>query len=407
MSFSFIALIFIIAAAQGVFLALALLMAQRGNHRANSYLAGLCLIFALVLIGYFIEATGLEQRHYYLIVVLWPKEFLIGVLIYFYTRELIQPKQHPLRGKQYAHLALPLLHMLITWPLLLLSDERQKRILKGEYGHGDDTWTFLQGDFEFLLTAGQVIVYIALSLRLLALHSQSIKQNYSDIGQLSLNWLRNLLCGLLVVYGLWLLREFSAGTLASFEQLENLLGLSLVGLIYTMALMGLKQPAIFTRSMAEACAIESSEAETQTPPSNAHQPQTSTEKYRNSPLSDDLGSALFDQLEQHMQAQQAYLDSGLSLPQLAEQLSVSVNYLSQVINEHGQQNFFDYINARRVKHLIALMQLSANKERGLLDLALESGFNSKSSFYSAFKKHQGQTPGQYRKQLFATPVEQG
>ncbi|MEJ2622097.1 MAG: helix-turn-helix domain-containing protein [Candidatus Thiodiazotropha sp.] len=81
-----------------------------------------------------------------------------------------------------------------------------------------------------------------------------------------------------------------------------------------------------------------------------------------------------------------YLDSQLSLPGLAQQLDVSVNQLSQIINEQLQQNFFDFVNKYRIAEAKAQLQAVDQRHRNILTVATDVGFNSKTAFYTAFKK---------------------
>ncbi|MES9930149.1 MAG: helix-turn-helix domain-containing protein, partial [Candidatus Thiodiazotropha sp. 6PDIVS] len=74
----------------------------------------------------------------------------------------------------------------------------------------------------------------------------------------------------------------------------------------------------------------------------------------------------------------------------------SPNYLSQVINEQSGYNFFDFINRYRVDEAKRCLTTPSGQSN-VLSIALDSGFNSKSAFYTAFKRHTGQTPSQYRK----------
>lgn len=105
------------------------------------------------------------------------------------------------------------------------------------------------------------------------------------------------------------------------------------------------------------------------------------------------------ELDTHMQTDRAYLDNQLSLPQLAERLDVSVNYLSQTINQQTEKNFFDYVNGYRVEEAKQLFNDGTQQPQSILDIAMNAGFNSKSAFYTAFKKHTGMTPGAYRNSL--------
>ena len=100
-----------------------------------------------------------------------------------------------------------------------------------------------------------------------------------------------------------------------------------------------------------------------------------------------------------METKKPYLQGDLVLPQLAQQLGISANYLSQVINEQLKVNFYDFINGYRVEDAKRLMKNAGQKNINILKIAFDSGFNSKSAFYTAFKKVTSMTPTQYRKTL--------
>jgi len=92
-----------------------------------------------------------------------------------------------------------------------------------------------------------------------------------------------------------------------------------------------------------------------------------------------------------------YLDPDLSLKQVAEALNEKERSISQAINSIEDRNFKDFINELRIKH--AIEQLSTQKEKPIFEVMFESGFNSKGPFISAFKKHTGKTPSEFRSSL--------
>src|SRR6056297_14796 len=101
---------------------------------------------------------------------------------------------------------------------------------------------------------------------------------------------------------------------------------------------------------------------------------------------------LIDALDRNMNEDQIFLDSDLSLRKLADVLDTSSNKLSWLINEEKAVNFNDYINGYRLEYFKKLALKPSNQNLTLLGLALESGFNSKSTFNDYFKKKTGQTP---------------
>jgi AraC-like DNA-binding protein len=85
----------------------------------------------------------------------------------------------------------------------------------------------------------------------------------------------------------------------------------------------------------------------------------------------------------------------LTLPELAQKLNISPCHLSQIINESFHQHFTDFVNKYRIEESKTL--LKKNEQRwNISEIALESGFNSKSTFNSAFKKHTGITPKEFK-----------
>lgn len=119
----------------------------------------------------------------------------------------------------------------------------------------------------------------------------------------------------------------------------------------------------------------------------------SLEKYKNSGMVKDVASKLYATLLKTMDEQKPYLDPQLSLSRLAKLLDISPNLLSQIINQEAQVNFHDFVNSYRVQEFIE--KASKNKNFSLLALALDSGFNSKSSFNNIFKKQKGVTPSKF------------
>ncbi|MAA87191.1 helix-turn-helix domain-containing protein [Haliea salexigens] len=407
--FDFLPLLFLIGAAQGGFLAFALFTSAGGNRKANYYLACYLLVFVLALIDYFLDAAGLTERLVWLRTLLWPKEFLYGVFLFLYCRELTQPNR-PIPPSLAVLLWLPLaIHCCASWPLLWLPAELQYKILLNESGLPPlyNAWRFMLGDFELVVTIAHLSVFIVICLRLVTQHRRRLESRYSNLDRISLDWLRNLLIGTMLVYALWLAEEiFSADLLSGREWLDVTLAVSMVVLIYTMGLLGLRQPAIFsTRSRAPVVEREAAAADVSGGSDvNAHRQQPPIEKtvdpppqkYQRSALSPELASSLVEELEALMANKSPFLDPNLSLSNLAQALSVSTNYLSQAINDQLKLNFFDCVNGYRVRHSLPLL---AQSSKTVLEIAMDSGFNSKSAFYTAFRKHQGMTPGTYRKQV--------
>ncbi len=106
-------------------------------------------------------------------------------------------------------------------------------------------------------------------------------------------------------------------------------------------------------------------------------------------------SAELEKLRRAMEEGKAYLDPDLTLTALADKLGMPRNRLSRLINETIGKSYNDFINGYRVKESKALLE-SADPGMDVLGVAFESGFNSKATFYAAFKRMTGMTPSEYR-----------
>ena len=76
-------------------------------------------------------------------------------------------------------------------------------------------------------------------------------------------------------------------------------------------------------------------------------------------------------------------------------------WLSQIINEELNKNFYDLVNYYRIEEAKKLL-VSVNGERTILDIAYDVGFNTKSSFNRAFKKQTRMTPSQFKQKFSNT-----
>ena len=92
-----------------------------------------------------------------------------------------------------------------------------------------------------------------------------------------------------------------------------------------------------------------------------------------------------------------YLDPLLNLEKLARQLNISDKQLSQLINESAGINFNDFINRYRIEEAQMLIKKNNEQQPNILTIAYEVGFNSKSTFNTAFKKFTNSTPSEYRR----------
>lgn len=231
----------------------------------------------------------------------------------------------------------------------------------------------------------QILGYIGASLLLLRAYRRRLKSVYSSLESIDLSWCNLLLAGFAGMWSIdftgWLFISLRPG----FQPVPSILiTLSLLvnlALALAMAYKGLLHAGSFSGIL--------------TPP-----------KYAASTLGVDESAEILQRLLAFMNNEKPYLRPSVTIDDLARKLGVSAKHLSQVIHSRLNQSFYDLINAHRIE--AAKERLSGDVQRALtvLAVAYDVGFNSKSVFNTAFKRHTGMTPKEYRQQaLEVGPAE--
>ncbi len=101
-------------------------------------------------------------------------------------------------------------------------------------------------------------------------------------------------------------------------------------------------------------------------------------------------------LNKYMITEKPYLNTSLTIRNLASKLNMNARDLSILINQYLDKHFFDFVNEYRIEEAKQILKNPAQKELTILEILYQVGFNSKSSFNTAFKKYTGLTPTQYR-----------
>ncbi len=117
-----------------------------------------------------------------------------------------------------------------------------------------------------------------------------------------------------------------------------------------------------------------------------------------SPVSESKENPHFQKLIILLEEQKIHHNPNLSRDTVAEQLGISSGHLSQIIKNNTSISFSDFINSYRVKDIKEMIKNPMFNKYSLLSIGLECGFNSKTSFYTNFKKETGLTPSEFRNQ---------
>jgi AraC-like DNA-binding protein len=211
------------------------------------------------------------------------------------------------------------------------------------------------------------VVWSALLLRK---HRNNIRDQFSDLEKVNLQWLQILTFGL---GGIWFL--------VIFFQNEILILVGMVIFVFLIGFFGVRQADIFTPN--------------QRPLDDNSGDNEQKKKYPKSGLTEETSRKLHQSLIQLMTEEAPHRKSDLSINDLSSKLGVHPNTLSQIINQTENKNFYDFVNTYRIEEFKRMIALQKNQQYTLLSLAYDCGFSSKSSFNRYFKKATGQTPSEY------------
>lgn len=227
-------------------------------------------------------------------------------------------------------------------------------------------------------------------------YRKKLKRVFSDEQGKDLKWI-SVVPVLLVVIWLYalavLLLEERVEQYGIVE--EGVYALLLI-LVWITAGFGLHQKAPL--AAVEAGAIMPLENEADKEQDSVVEDETQTDgaavQYQRSALSQDDRIRIATKLQQAINRDHVYLEAELSLPRLSTLTGVSNHYISQTLSQELNTTFFDFINKARIEHAKNLL---IETDDSVLDIALATGFNARSSFYKAFKLYTQATPSQYRK----------
>jgi AraC-like DNA-binding protein len=413
----------------GVILAGILLFARSGHRLANAFMAALVLCIAMRFLDNWLIRAGVFMRHPEWALLSTPLDFAWGPLLYLYA--------YTMTSKRFSRIQL--LHfmpclLLFSAPITfaLYPRDEQLAFLGYFWSNRQDlelgrqilgnmlpfwrTWVDLH--LFGALFSIQFGIYCYLVLRQIQHHNLKLEQHFSFTDQMNLKWLRKLTY--LCVFFLLLFLVFNRARLVLLGHYEitalspNMPFLFLVLGIYVIGITALTQPSILrdvteipdsdTRETAEPEADAGLEQETAAETIVAEdQTESKAErvKYVRSGISLEDAQRYKIRLMETMQEQQLYLDCDLTLRDLAEHAGISYHQASQVINGQMHQRFFSFVNNYRIQLAKELMAAPKTRKMAIVDLAVEVGFKSKSSFYDAFKKTMQMTPTQFKKDLEA------
>ncbi|MBL7851410.1 MAG: AraC family transcriptional regulator [Cyclobacteriaceae bacterium] len=342
----------------------ALLIGKRGKSEADHWLAAWLTAVGLHLSSFYLYISGQSYSHPFLLGLEIPFPLLHGPFLFLYTKALT--RQPIPAWSRWAHFLPFLVVNVLLIPFLMESPDHKIYVYQHQ-GAGYETMK--GGTLIAIVISG--ITYVVLSLQSLARHRLLVQNQYSSVEKVNLAWLRYLIFGLAVIWVSMAFRE------------DTILFTIVVVYVILLGYFGIKQVGIFTQPTAIAPVME---------------PASARPKYQKSSLDQAGAEKIHRSLQELMANAKRYTDPELTLSDLAKDLNIHPNHLSQVINTFEGKTFYDYVNTLRIEEFKRVAPLEESQRFTLLGLANNCGFNSKTSFNRNFKQATGLSPTEYLRQ---------
>jgi AraC-like DNA-binding protein len=362
-----------------VLFAVFLLTLKKGSKKSNVLLACFLLCHAaipadnLIMFGEAFRAKAIEFSPD-IFYVFGTAYWLESVFLLFYVKSLIY-KSFTVRKLDYLYFSPFIFYLIFQWIMWFsLTSEIKLEILNGYHLEEQPVYIFLV----HLFRESFRVFCTVLCLRELLHYQKQIKNEFSDIEKIDLTWLKILVIGFLVINLQSVIVPIGVIT---FVEFQTFIDYSLLGLTANYTVLLLISVMIFF-SLSASTVFK-----------GIDQNNSMAEDNKN-----PISPALINTIVEYMKENKPYLNHLLTLDNLSNQLLLQPRLLSQIINRHFKQNFFEFINGYRIKECKIIIERAGNEKITMLQVMNESGFNSKATFNTFFKKLVGMTPTQYRKE---------
>jgi AraC-like DNA-binding protein len=384
-----------LAALQGAVLA-PVLWARRANRLANRILAVLVAAVALMLISGDVGARFGFSGHPHLLGLGAPLPFLFSPLLYLYIVALTRPITR-FDPRWLAH-ALPFLGALLFFAQAFYFHTAEEKLALAKISESGAPPISLR--IFHAIEILQAVVYLSLGWRELTRYGRKMHGYFSDLTRIDLRWLETLVLAHVAVWSIVVSSIILRAVTGASVGLGIVEELGSACVVFLTGYVSLWQPELVEKAT-DAKIAEEPPSAPPTPPSAPRSAPSAPEpepppKYRRNRLDDAEARDLATKLETLMREKQLYREPALTLPRLADELGITPHTLSQILNVRIGKTFFAFVNAHRAEALEEALADPSKADRGVLDLGLEVGFTSKSTLNSAFKKHAGMTPTEFR-----------
>ena len=355
-------LLFLFFTALGLGIGILFFFKTKGNRFANTLLGIYTLLFSYELLNNCLKWSGYlnDEAFVHLTFTQFPLWMVYGPLLYIYVRNVTQNRRFQ---KTDLLFLIPVIAIIIlNSPFYFLDTTTKLEVIEtGQFGN--HTWlpAFSIDAVILIMAFYGVLTYIDFGPR----RTPSFNENKW------LRWFVGSYMGFVLAFASYIyLTRFQLMN----PNYDYFVDMVIVCFIAMLSFFGFVQPEIFEgKTIKEVIPFV---------------------KYQKTGLSNALSLEMKKKLLQIMEHDKIFLENTLRLDDVSEKLNLSRNHTSQIINQHFNLSFFDFINQYRIKEAKRLMTLGSQKST-MTQIAYDCGFNNRASFYKAFKKFEGQNPSEY------------
>ncbi len=344
------------------------------------------LFLGIILLEFFLTFIHEKIIALRLLIVFVPVFQALSPLKYLYIKSL--SSLTPLNKKAFLHFIPSFLSMFI---LLVINLFFNSFIAKDAY------WNMLI----VMIIGGATIlnlIYIPKSIIVYRKHKKNAGNLFSYKSGVDLKWMRFAIAG----YVLFII-SIALIEVIDFTGDDYFLPLVYTTYLFYLILNGLKQKPIAEifngdiKYQAKKSEVDNNIYEEDSLNKDLAESTEADGKYKSSSLKDDTKiKEIADLLINHLESSKDYLDPGLNLMDISRHLGINYKYISQAINYNFNKNFISLISEYRVNEAKQMIINPENNNYTLEAIGELCGFQSKSTFYTTFKKTTGQTPMQFK-----------
>ncbi len=357
-------------------LALFLLTVKTKNKLSNVLFAAFIILSGIDLSGFFVvyfveNQLGIETFRE-------QTSFLIMPFFYLYVLSVCY-SDFKLKPKHLLHILPYIIANLVVMPNVYLTDQAGKELFYSNYIDQPET-LFLR-----VFTDLQFVFYIVAVFLTLNKFKKIYLENYTDPGNITYRWLFQLTMISVGAHSFVMVKNILVyNSLTTISIWANLLvGVIALSVLCWFVLKALYHPELFRGVDSKLRLVKDILPGID---------QTSVVKSGEANEMEDK----ITMLRTFMHKDEPFLEPSLTIQDLANQINMPVRELSILINHHLDLHFFDFVNEYRIKKAMELLRDPAKSNLTILEILYHIGFNSKSSFHTAFKKYTDLTPTQYR-----------